>query len=180
MVEGQTLERGSRSRAGFVTTRPAEVAERHAPQYVRPMTRRPRLWLPSYGTYHMTTRGVDRMPIVEDDFDRRRWVSLRRDAFGRFEIATYAWCLMTNHYHAIVEGSLTDISRALQRLNGVYAQRFNARHVRTGHLYEQRPDIRLVADDEHFENGCDYVRANPVRAGLCMRAGDWPWAGSDF
>jgi REP element-mobilizing transposase RayT len=120
------------------------------------------------------------MSIVRDDFDRRRWVSLRRDSFGRVDVGTYAWCLMGNHFHMIVEGALADISKALHRLNGVYAQRFNSRHIRTGHLYEQRPGIRVIGDDEYLENGCDYLRANPVRAGLCEKPDDWPWAGGDF
>jgi putative transposase len=144
------------------------------------MPRRPRSSLPSYGVFHVSIRGVDRRPIVVDEFDRRRWVSLREEAAVRFELITYVYCLMTNHYHWIVEASLKQVSLAAHRLNGIYAQGFNRRHGRTGHLYEQRPDLRRVEADDYLEDACDYVRANPVRAGLCVRPGDWPWSGSDF
>jgi REP element-mobilizing transposase RayT len=144
------------------------------------MPRRPRSSLPSYGVFHLSTRGVDRCSIVLDDFDRRRWVWLRQDAARRFELITYAYCLMTNHYHWVVEASLEQVSRAAHRLNGIYAQGFNLRYARTGHLFGQRPDLRRIEDDEYLEDACDYVRANPVRAGLCARPADWPWSGSDF
>jgi REP element-mobilizing transposase RayT len=144
------------------------------------VARRPRLWLPQHGVYHVTLRGVDRRDIVRDDFDRRRWVRLRRQSFARFDIGTHVWCLMTNHYHLLVEGKLTDISRALHRLNGMYAQRFNTRHDRSGSLYEQRPRIGPIGEDEHLEAAQAYVRANPVRAGLCTTPADWEWSGGDF
>src|SRR4051794_24759783 len=140
------------------------------------MARRPRSSLPQHGVYHLTTRGVDRCAIVRDDLDRERWMLLRADAAARFELVTHAFCLMTNHYHAILEGSLRRVSLFAHRLNGLYAQPFNRRHARTGHLYEERPGIRLIADDDHLERACDYVRANPVRAGLCVTAADWPWS----
>jgi putative transposase len=133
--------------------------------------------LPDYGVFHVSTRGVDRAPIVLDDFDRTRWLGLRRDAEERFELITYVFCLMTNHYHLIVEAGIRQVSLALHRLNGIYAQGFNLRHGRSGHLYQSRPDIRSIADDDYFEGACDYVRPTPVRAGLCARPGDWPWSG---
>lgn len=144
------------------------------------MPRRPRSALPSYGVFHLSTRGVDRRAIVADDFDRRRWLALRADAAARFELITYAYSLMTNHYHWIAEASLDQISRAAHRLNGIYAQGFNRRYGRTGHLYGQRPDVRTIEADDYLEDACDYVCANPVRTGLCDRPGDWPWSGSDF
>jgi REP element-mobilizing transposase RayT len=127
--------------------------------------------------YHLTTRGVDRLPIVLDDEDREYWMALRAEAAARFEIVTYAFCLMGNHWHAIVGGSLRRVSRFAHRLNGLYAQGFNTRRARSGHLFGQRPDIRVIADDEYLDAACAYVRANPVRAGLCASPRDWPWAG---
>lgn len=144
------------------------------------MPRRPRSALPAYGVFHLSIRGVDRCPIVADDFDRRRWMSLREEAAARFELITYVYCLMTNHYHWIVEASLQQVSLAAHRLDGLYAQGFNRRHARTGHLFAQWPDIRTIEDGDYFEDACDYVRANPVRSGLCTRSADWRWSGSDF
>src|SRR3954447_19054536 len=144
------------------------------------MPRRPRNALPSYGVYHVTTRGVDRRAIVLDDVDRRRWMTLRADAADPFELITYAFCLMSNHYHLVVEATLRQVSLAAHRLNGLYAQTFNRRHDRTGHLYEQRPAVRTIGDDAYLRDPCDAVRAPPVRAALCGTAAEWRWPRSDF
>jgi putative transposase len=64
----------------------------------------------------------------------------------------------------------------MHRLNGLYAQRFNRRHTRKGHLYEERFSAWIVLDEEHLENTIEYVLENPVRAGLCARAEDWLWS----
>ena len=79
--------------------------------------------------------------------------------------------------HAIVESSLGQLSRALHRLNGIHAQRFNERHARTGHLFESRFHAKVIRDDAHLAAACLYTWANPVRAGLCDAAEQWPWSG---
>ena len=88
-----------------------------------------------------------------------------------------AYCLMPNHFHAIVEAELGSLSRAMHRLKGVYAQGFNARYERVGPLFQGRFDARLVDDDEYFATACEYVWNNPVRADLRAEAHEWPWSG---
>jgi len=80
------------------------------------MARMPRSALPERGIYHVTARGVDRCAIVRDDVDRAGFVGLLRSAARRERIAVHAFCLMDNHFHAIFEGSLGQLSRVLHRL----------------------------------------------------------------
>jgi REP element-mobilizing transposase RayT len=82
---------------------------------------------------------------------------------------------MTNHYHLVLEGFRDKLSSGQQRLNGVYAQSFNGKYKRWGHLFGERFWCRTV-DEEGLEEVCRYVLDNPVRAGLCERAVDWPWS----
>ena len=89
----------------------------------------------------------------------------------------HAYCLMDNHYHAIIETYLESLSSGFHRVNGLYAQRFNKRYQRVGHLFQNRFHARVLRDDEHLANACDYVWNNPVRAGLCVEAFEWPWSG---
>jgi putative transposase len=114
--------------------------------------------------------------VVEDD-DCAFFVNLLRRVVCDQNLQCHAYCLMRNHYHAIVEAQVTQISKALHRLNGLHAQRFNEIHERTGHLFQDRFHARVIRDDEHFGNACEYVWNNPVRAGLCAEAHEWPWSG---
>jgi REP element-mobilizing transposase RayT len=89
-------------------------------------------------------------------------------------------CLMPNHYHFVVEGSREHLSQALHRVNGLYAETFNARYRRSGHLWGDRFALWQVRDEDHLVATCRYVLANPVRAGLCERPEDWEWSWSRY
>jgi putative transposase len=65
----------------------------------------------------------------------------------------------------------------MQHLNGSYARRFNRRHGFRGHVFEDRFASWVLRDERHFHATLAYVRENPVRAGLCRHADDWPWSG---
>ena len=85
---------------------------------------------------------------------------------------------MTNHYHLVVETELEHLSAGMQRLNGVYAQAFNRRNKRWGHLFGERFASWVVEDENHLARTIEYVLHNPVRAGLVDRPEDWPWSAS--
>ena len=87
---------------------------------------------------------------------------------------------MPNHYHLVVESRRETLSRALHRVNGVYAEEFNAKYGRSGHLWGDRFALWQIRDDEHLHAACAYVLANPVRAGLCETVADWPWSRSRY
>ena len=87
----------------------------------------------------------------------------------------HGFCLMPNHYHLLVATERWRLSAGVQSLNGVYAQAFNRRHGRWGHLFGERFASWVVEDDAHLVNTIEYVLQNPVRARLVERAADWPW-----
>ena len=76
----------------------------------------------------------------------------------------------------LVETIRARLSDGLQRLNGLYAHRFNRRHDRTGHLFGSRFHAWLVDDADHLAAATEYILNNPVRAGLVDTARDWPWS----
>ena len=130
------------------------------------------------GVFHVTTRGVAREPIFRDDEDRRLFLHLLAATGEGNSWRCHVHCLMGTHYHLIVEASVRSLSRGLHRLNGVYAQLFNRRHSRTGHLFGDRFAAFVIEDEDHLQAACEYVLHNPVRAGLCDRADEWPWSGA--
>ena len=131
------------------------------------------------GVYHVTARGVAGAPIVVDDFDREAFRDLLTAAARRFRWRMQVWCLLTTHYHVLVETTLEELSGGMHRVNGLYAQRFNRRHGRRGHLFENRFGAYVVESDAHFESAYRYIVENPVRAGLCRHADEWRWRGGD-
>src|SRR6266508_439927 len=102
------------------------------------MARQARSVLPAYGVYHVTTRGVARQEIIRDNYDRDFWASLARSTIRRYSWDCIAWILLDNHFHLLVETWLERLSNGMQRLNGRYAQAFNERHGRDGHLFGDR------------------------------------------
>lgn len=125
--------------------------------------------------YHVTSRGDRREPIFEDDEDRRIWLALLGEALDRFDGTAYAYCLMGNHYHAVLQTHRPNLSRLMRHLNGVYTQRYNQRHSKVGHLFQGRFKAVLVDQDSYFLEVCRYVDLNPVRAKMVRKPQDWRW-----
>ena len=128
------------------------------------------------GVFHVTARGVNSCAIYLDDSDRYAFLGLLKECIERFAWLMHAFCLMTTHYHLVLQARQRDLSDGMHRLNGVYALRFNRRHRRHGHLFGDRFASWVIKDEDHFDATCGYVLLNPVRAGLCRRAEDWPWS----
>jgi REP element-mobilizing transposase RayT len=130
------------------------------------------------GYFHITARGVEQRAIYLDREDCRSFLALFGSTARRFGWDLYAFCLMGNHYHVVLEATRDRLSDGVQWLNGVYAQQFNKRHERWGHLFGSRFSSWVIESEEHLYKACRYVLANPVRAGLCERPEEWPWSGS--
>ena len=92
----------------------------------------------------------------------------------RWRCLTY--CLMTNHYHLLIQLQAPNLSEGMRRLNGEFACMFNERHERVGHLFERRFWSEVVVRDSHLLTLARYIALNPVRANLCRTARDWPWS----
>jgi REP element-mobilizing transposase RayT len=128
------------------------------------------------GVFHITARGNRRQPIFHDDGDRQLFLHLLAQVLRRCRWTCHAYCLMPNHYHLLVETHEETLSAGLQRLNGGYAQLFNARHGFDGHLFQGRFYSKLVESNQHLIELSRYIVLNPVRAGLCATAGEWRWS----
>lgn len=126
--------------------------------------------------YHVMSRGNARMTIYRGDADYRRFLDLLETVVYRFRVECWSYCLMPNHYHVIVRTPEPNLSEAIKYLNGVYAQRWNRRHGRDGHVFKGRFKSQVVDDESYLLVVCRYVALNPVRAGLVQAPADWPWS----
>lgn len=139
------------------------------------MPRPPRLQVPG-AAYHVSARAVADRPLFQDDSDRLRFLALLGTVVTRHDWVCGAYCLMTTHYHLVVRTPNPDLARGIQRLNACYAQEFNRRYGVEGHVFFRRYHSILIEREAHLLELCRYVAMNPVRAGLCDRAEDWPWS----
>jgi REP element-mobilizing transposase RayT len=139
------------------------------------MARPLRLEFPG-AVYHVTARGDRQEPIFEDNDDRVAFLELLAKETRQQGWLLYAFCLMGNHYHLLLETPEPNLVRGMRRLNGVYTQAFNHRHDRAGHVLQGRYKAIVVDKDSYLLELCRYVVLNPVRAQMVSQAGEWPWS----
>jgi putative transposase len=140
------------------------------------MTRPPRREVAG-GLAHVTARTVRRFPLFVDERDALAMLWLL-DYVTR-DVADWqilAYCLMPNHLHLVVDAEVEQLSLAMQRVNGRYAQRFNRVHGFRGHLFQGRFHSEPIRTEAHLPGSIRYVLLNPVRAGLCERPEQWRWS----
>ena len=126
--------------------------------------------------YHITARGDRREPIFEDDADRHILIRVLGQGMDRFDASVFAYCLMNNHYHFVLQTRRANLSRLMRHINGVYTQAYNRRHCKSGHVFQGRFKAVLVDRDAYFLEVCRYVDLNPVRAGLVLLPQHWAWS----
>ena len=126
--------------------------------------------------YHVTSRGDRQEPIYEDDEDRRTHLGILGAVVERYGWLCYAYCLMGNHYHLVIETSEGNLSKGMRHLNGVYTQAWNRRHRKVGHLFQGRYKAILIDKDSYWLEVSRYVVVNPVRAGMVKEPDSWPWS----
>ncbi len=144
------------------------------------MARQARWSLPPSGAYHVINRGVERRAIFLDEEDYLVFASLLRRAIRRFEWTAYAWVQMPNHFHLVVIAELDRLSRGMHYVSFRYAEAFNARYSRSGHLFQGRFGAWSLESEDDLGRVCAYVFDNPVRAGLCESIDRYRWVGGDF
>ena len=126
--------------------------------------------------YHITARGNAGQDIFLDARDSQRFMDLLGEVATRCRWRCTAYCLMTNHYHLVVETPAPNLSHGMRQLNGRYTQAFNFRHRRDGHLFQGRYKAILVDREAYLKEVCRYVVLNPLRAGLAPDARAWRWS----
>ncbi|MEA2166125.1 MAG: REP-associated tyrosine transposase [Thermoanaerobaculia bacterium] len=141
----------------------------------RSVSRQLRLEFPG-AIWHVTSRGNERRDIFRDDADRLHFVNLlARVVIDRHWIL-HAWVLMSNHYHLLIETPEVGLSRGVKWLNQTYAEAFNERHDRVGHLFQGRFKGILAERESHLLELIRYIVLNPVRCHAVAFAGDYEWS----
>jgi putative transposase len=137
--------------------------------------RRPREEAPG-AIHHVVAKGNAGGLVAYDDYDRANLFGRLERAITHCRWSCLAYCLLNTHLHLILRTPDPNLGVGMQRFQAPYAQSFNRRHTREGHLFRGRfYSIRLQTDD-HLYAAIIYVAMNPVRAGMVARPELWRWS----
>lgn len=126
--------------------------------------------------YHITSRGNAKQDIFLDVEDRKMFLRILARVVREHEWRCYSYCLMSNHYHFLIETPKANLSRGMHMLNCTYAQKHNERHERVGHLLQDRFFSVIVDKEEYLLEVCRYIVLNPVRAGMVEDPVQYRWS----
>lgn len=127
--------------------------------------------------YHIINRGNQKQSIFIDDNDFITFLELLRHYKRKFGFKLYAYCLMPNHFHMVIQ--LKDsqkLSLTMQSLSQTYTIAFNKKYNKTGHLWQARFKSMCIQMDTYFIDCINYIENNPVRGGLATSPRNYPWS----
>ena len=126
--------------------------------------------------YHVMNRGRRSERIFTSPEDYQTYIKVLQEAAELWGIKIAAYCLMSNHYHLLVQTRDANLSRCMRHINGIYTQRFNRRRKTEGQLFRGRYKAILIEEDSHLLEVLRYIHRNPLRAGLVTDIKDFPWS----
>jgi len=126
--------------------------------------------------YHVTARGNERKDIFKSNRDREKFLSYLESAVIRYGAVIHAWCLMSNHYHLLIETPSGNLSQVMQHINGAYTNYFNVKRKRSGHLFQGRYKAILIEADAYALELSRYIHLNPIRVGVISEPSKYPWS----
>ena len=112
--------------------------------------------------------------VSKDDYDC--FIAVLQEAIELFALRVSAYCLMTTHYHLLVQTPDANLSRCMRHINGVYTQRFNREHSVEGQLFRGRYKAIVVAENSYLLQLVRYIHQNPVRSGMVKKTDDYRWS----
>lgn len=128
------------------------------------------------GIFHVMLRGIDRQVIFQDDEDCEKYLQCLGNCKEVSGFTLYAYCLMGNHVHLLLQEGAESLAQVFKRLGVRYVYWYNWKYKRTGHLFQDRFKSEPIEDDAYFLAVFRYICQNPVKAGLCKRPEEYPWS----
>ena len=130
--------------------------------------------------HHIIVRGIERRKIFIDDQDRHDFIDRLENILEQTETGCYAWALIPNHCHLLLQTGTAPIATVMRRLLTGHAICFNRRHRRSGHLFQNRYKSILCQEDTYLLELVRYIHLNPLRAKLVIdmdALGKYPFSG---
>jgi len=140
------------------------------------MARKPRLFAPGI-LYHVIVRGNQRQKTFLGPADYQIYLEKLTQYRRQHEVTIYAYCLMPNHVHLLLECGKTPLGKFMQGLQQSYTQYYNRKYKKVGHLFQGRYKAILCQKDAYLLELIRYIHLNPVRSKLANRPQDYRYTG---
>lgn len=128
------------------------------------------------GIYHVMLRGINQQQIFEDDEDFNVFLDILKYGKDMSGFKLYAYCLMGNHVHLLLEPCKEDLGQIFKRIGVKYAHWYNTKYKRSGHLFQDRYRSEVIKDEPHFLAALRYIHQNPVKAGMVSEPSGYKWS----
>ena len=137
------------------------------------MPRRPRIDLA--GFHHVVNRGVNRSSVFVDESDYEMFLKIVCKASRLYQVILHDYCLMSNHFHLLIETKMENLSLFMKHINSNYAIYANKKQKRSGHFWQGRFYSRYITSDDYYYTLIRYIEQNPIEAKIVERAGEYPY-----
>jgi putative transposase len=126
--------------------------------------------------YHVTSRGNEQKDVFKSRRDREKFLGYLDSAVERYGAVIHVYCLMSNHYHLLLETPEGNLSQIMRHVNGAYTTYFNVKRKRSGHLFQGRYKAILIEADEYATELSRYIHMNPVKVGMVAKPEEYEWS----
>ncbi len=126
--------------------------------------------------YHIIGKGVEGIDIFTDDVDRNKFLQLLQKTVNFHKVHLFSYVLMDTHFHLLLKTEEANLSQAMQFLNSSYAHWYNIKHIRKGHLFQDRYKSHLILNSLYLYSVASYISLNPVEAELVDSPEKYPWS----
>lgn len=139
------------------------------------MPRKPRV-ISSTNIYHIILRSINQHIIFEEEADFHKFLFILSDCKSNYDIDIYAYCLMDNHIHLLLNSSLSTLSSFFQSLGSRFVRWYNSKYSRSGHLFQERYHSIPVESNSQYLSTITYIHNNPVKASVCRYPSEYRWS----
>jgi REP element-mobilizing transposase RayT len=130
--------------------------------------------------YHIIGKGMEGINIFTDNIDRNKFLQLLQKMANSHKVQLFSYVLMDTHFHLLLKTEEANLSQAMQLLNSSYAHWFNIKHIRKGHLFQDRYKSHIVLNSLYLYSVASYINLNPVEAGLVDSPEEYPWSSFQY
>ncbi len=135
------------------------------------MARRPRVESPGY--HHIYNRGVERRIVFSESKDKDKFLDIVCEVSEHYDFVVHSYVIMDNHYHLLLENKRENLSAGMRQINSTYAQYFNKKQKRIGHLWQDRFKSWYIFDENYLFTLFKYLELNPIEAKITKKVGEF-------